>query len=114
MRYVSMMFATILLVLPATLASAAQDPSASLEALAVELATTPAQHAIVADYYRAKAADARAEADRHRAMKQAYSGGKLRDKMAMEEHCDKLIADYTALAAEYDALAKEHAAEAGK
>jgi len=94
------------LALPAAPAVAAQAAGGSLEELAVQLATTPEQHAIVANYYRRMATDARAEAERHRTMERAYGQGKLRDKLKMQEHCGKLIASYEALASEYDELAK--------
>lgn len=105
-----------LLALIAVPVLADQSPGVSIEELAVQMATTPDQHAIVGNYYRAKAADARAEAERHRSMRRAYGVGKLQDKKRMQEHCDKLISGNDALALEYDQLAASHdalAAHAG-
>lgn len=91
----------------------AGEPSTELEALAIELASTPAQHAAVARYYREQANEARAKAATHKSMKGTYAGGKLTQKRAMANHCERLIKEYTALAAEYDGLAAEHAKLAG-
>lgn len=98
----------------ATPPALADTPQSSLEALAVELVDTPAQHAALANYFRAQAAEARANAKRHTAMKAAYSGGKLVQARAMATHCDKLIEDFTAAATEYESLAAEHDKLAGK
>lgn len=88
--------------------AAAEGGEHSLEQLVVEMAQTPAQHAALANHYRGKAAQARAEAAEHDAMGKAYFGGKLTDRQRMQEHCKKLSAQNSAMAAEYDALAKLH------
>ena len=80
--------------------------------LAAQLAATPEQHKAVASYFRGKAADARAEAQRHQKMAQTYGGGKYTQKQAMEEHCANLAATFESAAKEYDALAVEHEAAA--
>jgi len=92
-----------LLFLP-TLAKA--DESHSLEQLVIEMAKTPADHAALAKHYRAKAADARAEAATHEAMGKSYASGKLTEKAKMQEHCAKLSEQYNALAAQYEEMAK--------
>ncbi len=86
----------------------------SLEQLVVEMAHTPADHAALAAHFRAKAADARAEAKRHEGMGRAYSGGKMMDRERMKRHCKKIADDSNAIAAEYDELAKLHDAESKK
>ncbi len=95
------------LAFPPGLAAAAGGED-SLEQLVVEMAHTPAQHAALANHYRGKALQARAEAAEHDAMGRAYFGGKLTDRQRMQEHCKKLSTQNNAMAAEYDALAKLH------
>lgn len=95
------------LALSPSLAVAAEE-SDSLEQLVVELAHTSEQHTALAQHFRAKAREARAEADRHAAMGRSYSAGKLIQRMQMKRHCDGLTEKYTGLAEEYEALAKLH------
>ncbi len=90
----------------------ADEEPVSVEELVVEMANTPGDHAAVAKYFRAKAAEARAEANRHRSMGRVYTGGKLHHRSQMESHCRKLTAQSNAMADEYDALAKLHDEEA--
>jgi hypothetical protein len=92
----------------------AEDAGESLEELAVEKATTPADHAALARHYREEAAEARAEAKRHETMGRAYLGGKFPQRQVFKDHCAKISEKYTALAEEYDALAKLHEADAAK
>lgn len=92
----------------------AQEGAASLEQLVVESADSPADHAALANYYRAKAAAARAEAKRHEGMARAYTGGKMMERARMQSHCKKIAKDHDAIAMEYDELAKLHDAEAKK
>jgi hypothetical protein len=87
-------------------ALALADPSHSLEQLVVEMAKTPADHAALAKHYQAKAADARAEAAEHEAMAKSYGGGKLAERVKMQDHCKKLSEQYNAVATQYDDLAK--------
>lgn len=89
----------------------AQDATALEQAL-VESATTPQQHSALARYYEAKAADARKQADEHKAMGKSYGGTKFPEAVAMREHCEKLASLYGEQAAQYDLLAKQHAAMA--
>jgi hypothetical protein len=84
------------------------DEQKSLEQLVVEMADTPADHAAVAAHFRAKAADARAAAQRHKSMARAYGGGKLNTRLQMRGHCDRLSEENEAIAVEYEALAKLH------
>lgn len=88
------------------------EPSTPLEELVSKMADTPAEHQAVADYFRGKAQEARAQAESHARMAQGYVGGKMRDKTEMKKHCDNIIKAQDAIAAEYDALAKLHEAEA--
>jgi hypothetical protein len=88
-------------------ASFADEPK-SLEELVVEMADTPADHAAVAAHFRAKAANARAAAQRHKSMAKAYGGGKLSTRIQMRGHCDRLADENEAIAVEYEALAKLH------
>lgn len=94
--------------------ASAEESSASVEQLLVDMADTPADHAALAKYYRARAADARAAASTHQSMGKSYSGGKVAQRQQMEGHCKKLSEENTAMAAEYEALAKLHDEEAKK
>jgi hypothetical protein len=94
--------------------ASADEGTESLEELAVETASTPAQHAALARYYHEKAQEARAEARRHEVMGRAYTGGKSPQKQVFKQHCQGISEKYAAMAAEYDALAKLHEADAGK
>ena len=91
-------------------AAAGADP---LENHAVETATTPADHTALAGYYRAKAAEAQAEAARHESMRRAYSRGKLGTSIA-PANCKRLSEQNHAIATEYEGLAKLHESEAKK
>lgn len=88
------------------------DEPVSVEELVVDMANTPADHAAVAKYFRAKAAEARSEANRHKSMGRVYTGGKFHHRSQMESHCKKLTAQSNAMADEYEALAKLHEEEA--
>jgi hypothetical protein len=94
--------------------TAADEGAHSLEQLVVEMAHTPADHAALAQHYRAKAAAARAEAKQHESMGRTYSGGKFFQRSSMQAHCKKIAAENTSLAAEYEGLAKLHDEEAKK
>jgi hypothetical protein len=86
----------------------------SLEQVLVESADSPADHAALANHFRAKAAEARQDAKLHQHMARSYAGGKMMEREQMRKHCEKLAADDEAIAAEYDELAKVHDAEAKK
>lgn len=100
--------AAALMLLPVLPAVATDASTSSLEALAAELATTPEQHKAVAAYFRGQAAEARQEADTHRAMARNYAQGNYKRKEIMKKHCERLIANFEAMAAEYDQLAEAH------
>jgi cytochrome c551/c552 len=89
--------------------SQAADDSSSLET-AIQAAQTPAQHAALAENYRAKAKEARAQAARHENMGSMY----LPQKSSMGSHCKNIASKYAGIADDYDALAKgeEEAAKA--
>jgi len=84
----------------------------SLEELAAGMADTADEHKAVASYYRGKAAEARAEADRHRRMASAYGGGKYVEREGMKDHCAGLATSFESVAKQYDALAAAHEASA--
>ena len=88
--------------------SSAKEGQHSLEQLVVEMADSPSEHAALAQHYRAKASEARAEAKRHESMSRAYTGGKMMQREAMKAHCKKISGNYNAMADEYEALAKVH------
>lgn len=88
------------------------DEADSLEGMVVEMADTPAEHAAVARFFRAKAEDARQEMRLHEGMGRSYGGGKLGTRIELKGHCEKLADQYRAVAAEYEELAKLHDAQA--
>jgi len=92
----------------APIAGIARADDSALEQILVETATTPAQHKALAKYYRAKAADAKAEASNHRSMMKSYSGGNVAQAKVQTEHCNKLASLSDAQAAEYEKLAASH------
>ncbi len=85
-----------------------------IEQFMVETADTPASHATLAKHYRAKAAEARAEAAQHESMARSYGMQKRGAMDKMGSHCKKIAANSTSSAAEYDALADLHEAESKK
>ncbi len=93
------------LLLTATPGFAVADDSDALEAYLVESADSPGEHAALARYYRAKAAEARGAADHHKAMAR-------NSKPGMKQHCDRIAKLNQEMAAEFDALAKEQDAAA--
>lgn len=103
----------ILFAQPFAIAAQAEEPK-SLEALAAESASTPAQHQALAAYYRQKAAAAREEVKTHRTMALSYSSRSAGAAAGMRAHCDNLAKAAEQQATEYDALAALHDAEAKK
>lgn len=101
------------LAFPPALAAAGDDATA-LEQLVIDSAHTPADHAALAKYYRAKAASALARAASHEAMARSYGGTKMAAKQQMQGHCQKISQQEKATAEEYEALAKLHDDEAKK
>ena len=102
------------LALVVTTAAFAGDAPSSIEALAVQAANTPAQHESLAAYFREKAAKARAEIIKHKAMQASYVSRSNEGTAGMRAHCDQLIqaADQEARAYDGMASAEEAAAKA--
>lgn len=101
----------LLLAMPVS--SIAADPAAkSLEQIAGEAASTPEQHQALADYYRKKADDARAEVTKHRHMANSFVSRSPNGQTAMRNHCAALSDAASKAATEYDAMAKLHDDEA--
>ncbi len=76
-------------------------------------AKTSADHEKLAAHYEQEAKAARAKAEEHKKMADAYrkAGGPLIEKLHFDQHCDALVRSYTATADEFEALAKaEHEA----
>jgi len=79
----------------------------------ISSAKTSADHEKLAAHYEQEARAARAKADEHKKMADAYrkAGGPLIEKLHFDQHCDALVRSYTATADEFEALAKaEHEA----
>ena len=94
--------------------SLATEGGHSLEQLAVEMVHTAEQHLALARHYRAKAAEARAEAKSHTDMGKSYGGGKFTQRQRMKRHCENLSEKNTGMADDYEALAELHEEEAKK
>src|SRR5512139_2949723 len=71
----------------------------------VQKATTPADHTALADYFRAQAKEASANAQKHRTM--LVSGPSKSSRQVWDAHCKRLIKSFEAEAAAYTDLAKE-------
>ncbi len=74
----------------------------------ITMAKTPAEHEKLAASYEQEAKAARAKADEHKAMADAYrkAGGALIEKLHFDQHCDSLAKSYASMAEEFEALAK--------
>jgi hypothetical protein len=105
--------AAALLLLPA-LGPAHAAGDHGLEQVLIESASTPAQHLALAEHFRAKAAQAKREAEGHRSMAKSYVNTKAVAGPQSAEHCTKAAESYDALAAQYEQLAAEHEAQAKK
>lgn len=101
---------------------AVADETHSLEQVLVESAKTPAEHQALAEHYRAKATEARADAKYHETMARTYSPagqqkmswGTVQERQKMAAHCKNIQQQDEAMAKEYDDLAKLHDEEAKK
>ena len=107
------MFLIGLLTVPSSLALA-QAADHSLEQVLVESAQTAAEHTALAHHFRAKAAEARAEATSHERMAHSYSQRKGLDQMQFQRHCKDLARSLNQQADSYDALARLHEEAATK
>jgi hypothetical protein len=94
---------------PGFAAAAETAPSDQLE---MSMADTGAEHAAAESYFRAKAAEARDEARRHRALASAYVGGKSAQAAPFQKHHRHLADSLEAMAASYEMMARMHAEEA--
>ena len=74
----------------------------------ISAAKTAADHDKLAAEYDQEAKAARAKAEEHKMMADAYrkAGGPLIAKLHFDQHCDALVKSYTAMAAEFEDLAK--------
>ena len=113
MRIHALVLSLALGALPA--AALAEDMSSpSLEQVLIESAGTPKEHQALANYYSGKAAEARKQAEYHRAMGKAYGGVKGSQIAMMKDHCEKLATLSDEQAKEFDMMAEMHAAAAKK
>jgi hypothetical protein len=74
----------------------------------IGMAKTAADHNELAAQYEREAKAARAKAEEHKAMAEAYrkAGGPLIEKLHFDQHCDALSKSYASMADEFEALAK--------
>jgi len=79
-----------------------------MEATVPRLATTAQGHNAVAGYFIARAADASAEAERHRSMAQKYAESRFARKAILQGHCERLVSEYESLTILYQRMANEH------
>jgi len=106
--------ATAAILIAAPLSARAGAGDDALVSLLVDSANTPQEHQALAQYYREKAQESHALAERHRSMANHYGGGNVATRKAGKEHCERLVALNEDLAAQYEGLAKLHEAEAAK
>jgi hypothetical protein len=100
--------------LPGWIREMEEVPSPStLEQALVESATTPEDHAALAQKYRDRAARRRAQAEAHHAMGLAYAGTRISTPEQMRQHCEKMASLESQLADEYERLAAVHEAQSG-
>ena len=76
----------------------------------VSKAATAADHHALGEHYEKLAGEARAEAKRHRMMKEAYlkRGAAEIGKYHLDEHCERLAKSFEEVAAQNELLAKAH------
>ena len=114
--------ASWIILLTAILATAAPVFAQTLEEepivkLLSNMAEKPEHHQAIAVYYRTLASEARAEAEKHTAMRSTYGHDHQQFKsgrgtgQSMSRHCDRLIQNYQSITEEYEALAKLHETE---
>jgi hypothetical protein len=84
----------------------------SLEELVSQMANTPDEHKAVADYFRSRAEQARAEANVHKRMGKNYGGTKIAAAAQMKQHCEQIAEAQETVAKQYEELAQLHDAEA--
>jgi hypothetical protein len=87
------------------LASVATADETSLERVLVESATTPQQHAALAEYYDGKSAAASQQAEKHHWLGKHFSGGKQGQVVIMRKHCERIAALYEEQAKEFAMMA---------
>lgn len=75
---------------------------------AVTGAKTPADHEAIASYYDKEGTTAKAQAEEHHKMMQAYRNLAGKGQFAMEGHCQRLAQNYESVATENAALAAAH------
>ena len=79
----------------------------------ISAAKTSADHEKLAAHYEQEAKAARAKAEEHKMMAEAYrkAGGAFIEKLHFDQHCEALSKSYASTADEFEALAKaEHEA----
>ena len=77
----------------------------TLEALIIDMASTPQQHQVAALYYRERAADAAKRMQLHAELAEIYLG---RNELELRAHCLTLIDEYHKVAETYAQLARLH------
>ena len=75
---------------------------------AVTGAKTPADHEAIASYYDRESATAKAKAEEHRKLAEAYRNLAGKGQVAMENHCLRLAQTYESVVTENAALAEAH------
>lgn len=92
----------------------AEELVTPIEKLVSEMAEKPEHHAAIADYYKEKAATARADAATHRKMA-GMAVGHSKSPISQQNwrtHCEKLASSLEAAAKEFDTMASFHDASA--
>ncbi len=107
-RVTLVMLALVAIVyLPTQRAGAQEAGTFNLEK-AVTGAKTPADHEAIASHYDKEGASAKAEAEEHRRMAEAYRNITGKGQFQMENHCQRLAQSYESIAADNATLAGAH------
>lgn len=92
--------------LPTQCAGAEEAAKVDIEK-AVTGAKTPADHEAIASYYDREGTTAKAKAEEHRKLAEAYRNIG-RGRAPMEDHCRRLVQNYESVVTENAALAEAH------
>lgn len=100
---------TLFAVLSVPTIRAAADQEVDVEKM-IQTAKTRADHEALAVYYDKLAAEAKANAEKHRKMGEDYKkgGGPMASKTHFHEHCEAITRSYESAAKEYGEMAKGH------
>ena len=89
-----------------------ENAPSDLELMLNEFADTPEEHRAAARYFKLKAEEHRRLADKHGAIAQNYSSGKMRDAQLTREESKRIAETEAIISADYAEMARAHETEA--